>query len=109
MFYTFTQNNSGGYFIQNEDVDAYLIVEGYSEKDIERRAGKIVENYSEYCPCCGERWNISIFHKLDKEPMIYGTPVYEYNSKYTNEKAIIHYLNGTKGIVDLSMKTKEKL
>ena len=101
MFYTFMQNNSGGYFIQNEDVDVCLIVEGYSKKDIERRAEKIVENYSEYCPCCGERWNINIFDELDKEPMIYDMPIHEYNSKCTDEKAIIHYLDGTKDIVDL--------
>ena len=109
MFYTFRQNNSGGYFIQNEDVDLYLIVEGCSEEDIEIRAEKIVEGYSEYCECCGERWDTDIFDELDEEPMIRDVSVYKYDAKYTNEKAIIYYLNGTKDIVDLSIKAKEKI
>lgn len=29
MYITFSQNNSGGYFIKNEDVDEYVIIEGY--------------------------------------------------------------------------------
>lgn len=47
MFITFYQNNSGGYFIQDENVDEYVIIEGANLNDILIRAKKylkIIEN-----------------------------------------------------------------
>lgn len=106
MFYTYTQNNSGGYFIQNEDVDEYVIIEGDTRQDIQTKSNKIFENYREYCHCCGERWDSHIdYEELDSEPMIYGDPVHEYSDGFSSEsKAIIYYKGGTKEVIDTSRK-----
>lgn len=105
-FYTFRQNNSGGYCILDENVQHYVIIEGYDLWQIEAKAHKVFENYREYCPCCGERWDDWIReYNMTDEPMIYGKSVYEYMNNGC--KAIIYYLDGRKEIVDLTKK-KEK-
>lgn len=100
MFYTFVQNNSGGYYIQNEDVGAFVIIEGNDCRHITERAKDIFEDYSEYCSCCGERWEFWMLdddEDLDKIPMIYEHKANEYKEKwYKGDKIIIHYLDGTK-------------
>ena len=104
MFVTFAQNNSGGYFIQNEDVDVFVIIEGDSLRDILDRANDIFRDYREYCRCCGERWDDYYISKdgLDEEPKIYGESVYEFtDSYYEGCKAIIYRKNGTKEEVEM--------
>lgn len=58
MYYSFDQNNSGGYCLFNEKdgISDCIVVEAYSESQANDLFDKIVENYSSYCPCCGERW-----------------------------------------------------
>lgn len=103
MFITFVQNNSGGYFIQNEEVDAYVIIEGNTLEEILYKANNIFRNYREYCDCCGERWDDDWKdeNNLDEEPMIYGKPIHEFRSSFFRDKAIIHRLDGSKEVVDL--------
>lgn len=100
-FYTFHQNNSGGYYILDENVQHYVIIEGYDLWQIESFARKIFEDYRDYCPCCGQRWDDSWMDEDDMtdEPKIYGKDVHEY--KNNGCKAIIYYLDGRKEIVDL--------
>ena len=61
MFYTFTQNNSGGSFITDEAIAHYVIIEADSADE----ANSIAESKGIYfngceigedCPCCGDRW-----------------------------------------------------
>ena len=102
MFITFCQNNSGGYFIQNENVDEYVIIEGTDLKDILIRANEVFEDYREFCPCCGERWDDDYIDAddLDCKPMIDDKSVYDYKEGYSSEsKAIIYYIDGTKEMV----------
>lgn len=116
MFYTFSQNNSGGYFIRNKDVDHYVIIEGDSEKYILDKAKRIFENYLEFCSCCGERWDT---HWIDEQdikndststPMIYGKCAYKYDDAFSeDDKAIIYYLNGEKEFINIGLNKKEKL
>ena len=97
MFCTFYQNNSGGYFIQNEDVDGYVIIEGDTLDEILDSAEEIFESYREYCECCGERWNDYLVDEddLTDVPSIYGRSVYEYHYGFNCDlKAIIYYKNG---------------
>lgn len=101
-FVTFTQNNSGGYFISNEEVDQFVIIEGKCFDDIINKARTIFNNYREYCECCGERWDddYKYFDDLNTEPLVYGKSVYKYNSLWGG-KAIIYRLDGTKEFVKL--------
>ena len=104
MFITFIQNNSGGYFIKDENVDVFVIIEGDSLKEILDKASDVFEDYREFCPCCGERWDddYKSENNLEEEPMIYGESVYEFNdSWYKNSRAIIYRADGTKEIVDI--------
>ena len=102
MFYTIDQNNSGGYFIQNDDVDEFVIVEANSPYEAVYKLNKIVEDYSEYCECCGERWyyDIDYFNSVTEEPSIYNKPISEYKS-WWNGSVIIYYLDGRKEMVKL--------
>ncbi|MCG6601304.1 DUF7296 family protein [Acinetobacter baumannii] len=98
MFWTVRQNNSGGYFIQNDVVDEYLCVEANSVEEAEKRIEKITEDYSEFCPCCGERWSYwfdkdsgqNFPHNGHGDPLIDGQ-TYIYSRQGA---AIIHYLDG---------------
>ncbi|WP_312286898.1 DUF7296 family protein [Terrisporobacter sp.] len=107
MFYTYRQNNSGGYFIQNDEVDMFVIVEGDNHQDIQKIADRIFENHSEYCTCCGERWSDcdEDWSELTNEPMINSTSVYEVEDYwYKGYNAIIYYKNGEKETVELCKK-----
>lgn len=57
MIYMFRQNNSGGYFIENEVVSKYVVIQVNTEEKAIEILAEITEDYSEYCPCCGERWS----------------------------------------------------
>lgn len=100
MFYTYTQNNSGGYFIQNNDVRQFVIVEADNAEQANLRANDIVEDYREYCQCCGERWYINCSDEDGKEvAMIYDTPVTQQIRKMYIDSCIIYYANNTKEII----------
>ena len=105
-FVTFNQNNSGGFFYQNEDVDVFVIIEGHDLWQIQSKASEVFSDYRDYCPCCGERWNDDWLDERDikDEPMIYGQSVYDYENWF-EAKAIIYYLNGTKEIITIKEKS----
>jgi hypothetical protein len=110
-FYTFSQNNSGGYFIEDLEngVCEYVIVEAASPDDAKDRLYRIgakTPNFHKYCSCCGERWQTWI----DEEdgtpvPMIYDTPVEESESGMFREKAFVHYFDGTFKLIKLKAKS----
>lgn len=50
------QNNSGGYYIENDVVGSKLFVQAPSAEEANAIAAELTEPYSEYCECCGERW-----------------------------------------------------
>ena len=56
MFIIADQNNSGGYYIQNNEVNAMVVVEGYDEHHCQSRLRDFLEDNSHYCECCGESW-----------------------------------------------------
>lgn len=113
-FYTIDQNNSGGYYIKNDYVDYYVSVQADSVEEAEKLLEGIVEDYSNFCECCGKRWHIW----LDKQdaydvPTNYGIPLTEMKDRDTfwlEEKvAIIYYADGTKERFKCIDNTTEKL
>jgi hypothetical protein len=61
MFYIFTQNNSGGYFVVNDKVCHRLFIEADTKEDATAKAEElgcywdgVAEGFD--CPCCGDRW-----------------------------------------------------
>lgn len=91
MFFTFDQNNSGGVFDVDDNVDKHVIIEARTAK----LANAIAETIGIYfdgcdygidCNCCGDRWSPVWGDKGDDTPLIYGKPP---KSNYR-----IHYLDG---------------
>lgn len=107
-FVTYHQNNSGGYYILNEDVQHYVIIEGFDLWQIEAMANRVFADHSQYCKCCGERWHTWIHeNNMKNEPMIYEYTIEQFKKGevadkwYRGDRAIIYYLNGIREIVDL--------
>ena len=96
-FYTYRQNNSGAYFIENDDVAQYIIIEALDQPQANCFFWKVVKDYSEYCKCCGERWNDYICNVSNK-PQIYKECAYKLNNDNSifTRSTIIYYLNGDK-------------
>ena len=60
-FYTFRQNNSGGRFKQNNEVDIKVVIEANNAEHANKRAEEIGIYFDGCskgidCPCCGDRW-----------------------------------------------------
>ena len=107
-FYHYSQNNSGGIFIFNNEVSTNVIIEAHSALE----ANSIAEEHGIYfdgcdrgidCDCCGDRWSrIDGRTKGTTEPNIYGQSIEEslksesrfrWNNK-DGVEVIVHYLNG---------------
>ena len=115
MFYTYSQNNSGGYYRYDtfDGVAEYIVVEAPNVKRANLIFWDIVKNHKEYCECCGTRW--SDYSPDEGEvPMYYNKPLSEaYNDivKYKFGKqledtkmkpyAAIHYADGTIELLNL--------
>lgn len=102
VFAHFTQNNSGGYFLINEEkgIGHHIIVEGLDINDVRRRVEEITEDFSENCSCCGERWDTLIWQdELTSSPNIYMKPIQEYlnetNLYIKDIYVFVHYIDGT--------------
>lgn len=96
MFYTLAQNNSGGDWIENDEVRQEVIVEADSYDEARDKLMEITHDHSDYCDCCGERW---WFYSIDEyeTPCIYGDSLYdESNKEKYNTTYIIYYKDGRK-------------
>jgi len=109
MFYRYSQNNSGGSFIFDEDagITHHVVIEA----DSARVADEIAEEIGIYfdgcqsmrdCPCCGDRW-YSAYSSGDKVPMVYGEILgvksnRKWPSRWMQEgyETVVHFKNGTK-------------
>lgn len=106
MFYTFNQNNSGGWF----DTDAVkgiarrVIVEAGSHYEANRRAEDIGLYFDGCasgidCSCCGDRWYEVCRGDGDAVPSVYSTPLDRNKSAFlisgTDLEIAIHYLDGS--------------
>lgn len=111
MFYTFSQNNSGGHFDYDakEGISHHVIVEADDEKEAVWLAEKIGLYFDGEgdCSCCGARWSDYLCGSDKTEtPMIYETAV-EPGSDYEKQdkpswqtkwmdgaEGFIHYKDG---------------
>ncbi|MER2039995.1 MAG: hypothetical protein ABS944_17765 [Solibacillus sp.] len=108
-YFTAHQNNSGGYFIQNDDVKEVVIIQAENAIIANKLLLQITEEYSEYCSCCGERWDEFWDDSEGTDvPEIYGTSVYETSESLFRKSAIIYHANGRKEIVEFSKKDGNK-
>jgi len=101
LFYTFSQNNSGGYFVEDNKrgVCEYVIVEAESALAAIQKLsviGEDVDNFWSYCSCCGERWSDYMEDEDGKDvPSIYNEPVSTLNADSFRSRCFVHYADGT--------------
>ena len=104
-YFHFSQNNSGGSFIIDDDVAQHVIVQAYSAKD----ANQIAENIGIYfngcdtgadCDCCGDRWSEQWMNEEgDETPLIYNETPEIFEDFFTPQGqpiCYVYHLNGSK-------------
>lgn len=108
MFYTFHQNNVKGFYINSpiKGIGQFVIIEADSKEEAyekHKNLGIGIHNYTQYCNCCGDRWNTYSCDFSRDVPYINDLCIGEYakNNTYPQSKTIyIHYKNlGIKKIV----------
>lgn len=92
-WWDFHQNNSGGYFIKNSEVDEIVLIQAYNADEANKKAFKIFEDHSSYCSCCGKRWSYT-YEDGCSEPSVYGEPLDEYEFFEKDSAALLYYHNG---------------
>ena len=111
MFYTYSQNNSGGRW----DGPEYIIIEAEDAEFanfLAQRKGIYFNGcYSgRDCSCCGDRWNEVSNRDGKDSAQIYGVKAEEhkpYAIYNEGENAChIHYLDGTTKIIEFTEKAK---
>ena len=94
-WFMFDQNNSGGSFVQNDVVCEYVGIQARNAAEAISTAQTLFEPYSDYCPCCGERWSYDVEDDDGTDvPSIYGESIYESKKSWIREKVILHYADG---------------
>lgn len=97
-WYAYDQNNSGGYFISNDVVAEYVLIQAATPDDADEKMLELTQDYNEYCPCCGERWWIDSHYSDGYDvPSIYGTPITDEFKPYERDGfAWLYYADGRK-------------
>jgi hypothetical protein len=100
-FFTFRQNNSGGFFLGPAQ---YVIIQAVDADQADNLAldvglyfNGVVGNQD--CDCCGDRWTCQYGDDDGSDtPMIYGTPAADYVRGHRADgqpKAVVYYKDGT--------------
>ena len=98
-FWSLNQNNSGGYFINNENVKEYVIIEAPNANECQNKARDIFEDYREYCQCCGERWGDAWLSEGEgrEAPKIFGKEINLDAELSPGEgNVVIYFIDGTR-------------
>ena len=92
-WFHFPQNNSGGYFIEDDVVGADVYIQAPTAVVAIEKAKKLFDGRSEYCDCCGERWYYDEYTKGTVTPEKYGEPL-ENHKSWLGNTAMLHYADG---------------
>lgn len=111
MFYTYSQNNSGGVFHINNVVGHYVIIEAEAPEGADKKAEEIGIYFNgcddeRDCPCCGDRW-YKQWDSGEDVPMIYGDTIDKYVPNMGDEHIHIYYADGKHEHVVVNKKKKE--
>lgn len=75
-FFSFSQNNSGGYFDVDENVCHRVIIEALDKNHAISLFQPMIECQSSSCPCCGDRWSPEYCDEV-KEENEFGAEVFK--------------------------------
>lgn len=94
LWFHFNQNNSGGYFVENENVCEDVYVQAHTAAEAIAKAETFMDN-SDSCACCGDRWS---FWMDDRDgtvvPMRYGEPAEASAPDYFHCHYKLHFIDG---------------
>ena len=100
-FWEFSQNNSGGYFVEDNEngVCETVIIEAQTSDEAWNRLEKVgdkVDGFWNYCDCCGERWSNWLDEEDGKDVLMhYNTPLKEVEKSMFTDRAFVHYYDGS--------------
>lgn len=110
MFYTYSQNNSGGRWIDNERVTGFVIIEARSAEQANERAEEIGLYFDGDgdCPTCGNRWD-EAYGPGTERPSIYGNTDLPaaLRESYSTGKVYVYYMNGRKDTYQVDPEDEE--
>jgi hypothetical protein len=99
-WYTFSQNNSGGYFVDDDNVCEIVSIQARNAESAVRFARHIMDN-SDSCPCCGDRWSFYMDESDGYDvPTVYGRPLVGYRDFAFRRKVILHYASGDRQTIE---------
>lgn len=90
-----SQVNSGGYYIENQVVKQIICVQANTEEEAIDKLDTITENFSEYCECCGDRWeyHYPVWLESAEFPDYMGRSLFdEPRDSYDKNKTYVLYL-----------------
>lgn len=97
-FFLFDQNNSGGTFKLNMSLAHYVFIEAASAAEANTIAESFGIEFGVGCSCCGDRWTAVCDGDGLDSPMIYDTPVEQYDASWLVKPGEtfcrVFYLNG---------------
>lgn len=95
-WFCYYQNNSGGYFVTDEKVAAFVFIQANNADEANTKFAIISEESSyDWCECCGPRWDCDCEESDGTdEPMIFGEPFNKYEEGL-RESAIFYHEDGS--------------
>ena len=115
-FYCFSQNNSGGFFINDDEngICEYVIIEAESGDDANERAEKIGLYFDgvldgEDCGCCGDRWYRAYDEEGKDTPMLDNNSIYDAIAGEYRKGAYIHYIDKPMEYVPFKLSEEDKI
>lgn len=95
LWFHFRQNNSGGYFIDDEMVCEDVFIQAVNAAEVRAKAEELFDSRSEYCECCGERWYTEVDESDGHpQPTKYGEVLFDLAPIYFGRKAKLNYIDG---------------
>lgn len=91
MFYTYQQNNSGGWFDTTDALDVIVVIEADTYRQANARAMRLGIYFDGHgdCRCCGNRWSAQ-WSEDDADIDAHVWP-----NRFYPGQTVIHYADGT--------------
>lgn len=97
FFYVFNQNNSGGYFVIDENVAATVVIEAKNAKQAGERLEEIINadgKYTSFCGCCGRRWSPDYADGVYSRYWVEADQLERFEKERKGGEAILYPLEG---------------
>lgn len=101
-WYSWDQNNSGGYYIESDNFGHIVNIEAECQEDAIKHMKKLGAFELQWCECCGERFDIAPKGPLDSPRIPYWEHSYEDDEFSVNHHADGRVIKVTKASLERS-------